>query len=367
VRGRWVAIAGLCTVLALLGGCGGKKDGTTAIASTEVHESASAAPSATAAPAPDTGGSGTNKSGYVWADQASTASYTVTNTYQFDSLGGQIHVQRSGVGSYVVKFDKIGEAGGVAHATAYGANSNFCNVTNWHPEGVDENVVESVGVKCFTAAGAPADTQFVANFAAKHAGLTKFSYLWADQPTTGDYAPSAAYRYDSGGGTPKVKRVSTGRYQVYLPASADLGGEPYALQVTAYGSVAMHCKISATFVAAATHQIDCLRTNNTFADSQFAVTFASQGSFIGRDERRYGEYNDVSPGVVINSFGVYTVPAPELGQPKGQVIAYSEGGDFTYCHTGNWAVAGTTLNMVVRCFKFDGSAYESGFRVMVSW
>jgi hypothetical protein len=370
VRGYLVAAAALIPVLALTAGCGGKRNGsTTAIASTEVHESASAAaptptPTATAAPPPVCCAppSPNNKSGYVWVDQAA-ATYTVTNNYKYNSVGGQIHVQHAATGSYVVIFDGIGVAGGVAHASSYGSNSNFCTIVSWYQSGSDQKVE----VKCFTATAAPVDTTFLVNFASGHWGLTKFSYLWADQPATVSYEPFPNYRYDSSGATPKVKRLSPGRYQVYLPASADLGGEPYSLQVSAYGSVAMHCKVSAAFVAAATHQIDCRRTTGVFADTQFEVTFASNGNFIGRDDLRFGEYGDASPGVVVNSTGVYTVPANEMGQPKGQVVAYAEGGDTTYCHTGSWAPSGTTLNMVVRCFSFDGSPFESSFRVMVSW
>jgi|KBSSwiStaDraftv2_1062776.scaffolds.fasta_scaffold90727_2 hypothetical protein len=371
MRAGWVATTGFCAVLALLTGCGGKSNGSaTAIASTEVHESASAEPSPTAGPttaptpaAPVPAPSTNNKSGFAWANQPGTASYTLSHAYRFTTSGGQIHVNRFGTGAYEVVFDGIGSPGGIAHATAYGANSNFCNVLNWGAAGGNE----IVAVQCFSAAGAPVDSTFLVNYASKQSGLTRFSYLWADQPAAADYAPASTYRYDSTGGTPKVKRTATGRYRVTLPASADLGGEPYTFQVTAYGSTPMHCKITATYVAAATHQVDCLNTSGIFADTTFEVTFASSGSFIGRDERRYGEYTDVSPAVVVNPGGNYTVPASEMGQDKGQVMAYAEGGDGTYCHTGGWAAAGTTLNMVVRCFNIDGSPAESQFRVMVTW
>ncbi len=372
MRAGLLVTTGLCAVLALAAGCGGKgNSSTTAIASTDVHESASAAPTATAGPTagPTPGGPATvpaassnNKSGYAWIEQATTASYTLTHDYKFSTSGGAIHEQRVSVGNYVVTFDGIGVIGGIAHASSYGTNNNYCNVTNWHANALNE----VVSVQCFAANATPIDTQFLVNFASRHSGLTRFSYLWADQPSNPDYEPNPTWRYDSTGATPKVKRTDVGRYRVYLPASADPAGEPYLFQVTAYDSSA-HCKITGAYVAAATHQIYCWNASGFFVDSKFEVTFAQNGSIIGRDERRYGEYTDTSPGIVAGTAGVSTVPADEMGAAKGQVIAFAEGGDSTYCHTGGWGPDGSDMKMVVRCFNIDGSPNESQFRVMVTW
>ena len=238
---RRVAIVALCiTAVAALGACaksptpganptdsgGASGIGTLGEGS---QPSSSATPAATTAATPTptaTGGGGPtlpaphsslpNKAGYAWINQIA-ANYNASTSYQFTSSGGVISVSHIGTGNYSVVFGGLGTAGGVAQAQSYGSTSNYCNVTSWNAVGSDQEI----NVNCFAAAGTPADTMFVVSFAVGSQGAARFSYLWADQPgNTAKYHPEAAYRYDAvDAGLLTVARISTGRYEVYVPAA----------------------------------------------------------------------------------------------------------------------------------------------------
>jgi hypothetical protein len=324
-----------------------------------------AGPSASASPAAGPGSKGTpSKAGYVWGYDPAGESYVVAGDYRYNSSGGPITISRLGTGYYRVTFAGLGEPGGVAHATAYGANANFCAVVRWQPSGADENVE----VKCWDRGTSEVDTTFVANFAAGSQAGAAFSYLWADGGNrTGRYIPVEQYRFDSTGQAPWVERTGTGHYKVYLPASRDIGGEPFTFQVSAYGPVTARCKVSRVKLAPGTHEVVCHDAQGTPFDAKFSLSFSSQGSFIGRTDRRYGEYTYASPGVANPSMGVYTVPAKEMGQPRGQVVAYATRDSSTYCHVASWAVAGKDLSMTVHCFSANGDLAASQFMLGVTW
>src|SRR5690606_30184264 len=91
------------------------------------------------------------------------------------------------------------------------------------------------------------------------------------------------------------------------------------------------------------------------------LSFSSAGSFLGRGDRRYGEYTGTSDGVANPGPGIYTVRAAELGEARGQVVAVATGTSSTYCHVRNWQPAGGDLAMTVVCFNPGGAAASSAF------
>jgi len=102
------------------------------------------------------------KSGYVWADNPASASYTPSTMYSFNSSGGAITINRSGVGTYAVKFSGLGggpSAGGNVQVTAYGAGSESCKVMNWGSGGPDF----TINVRCLNSSGGPVDTRYSIN------------------------------------------------------------------------------------------------------------------------------------------------------------------------------------------------------------
>jgi hypothetical protein len=334
-----------------------------------------ASPSAGPSPSPSTAASAdplgpvthpavANKSGYVWASSPSAATFTATNAYHYNSTGGAVTIARSSTGRYAVTFAGLGDPGGVAHASAYGTNSNFCNVVSWVPSGADE----VVSVACYTADTSPVDTTFVANFAVGHQAGAHFSYLWNEQASsTAQHVPATTYRYDSTGHDPWIRKIATGRYRVFLPASYDEQSEPYTFQVTAYGANTFRCHLAAAYVAPGTHEIQCRDALGTLYDTRFSLSFSAEGSIIGRTDLRYGDYTEAAAGVTSPSTGVYSVSADGLDADRGQVVVDARGNTPNYCHVGDWNVSGTALNMTVRCFAPSGAPANTGFTLGVTW
>jgi hypothetical protein len=349
------------------GALGGGSATTPAAASTTATGSAktTAAPSGAANPlGPVTHAALANKSGYVWDSAPTSASFTATDTYVYNSTGGAVTIAHSSTGRYAVTFAGLGTAGGVAHANAYGNNPYFCNVVSWIPSGADE----VVNVACYSSGTSLVDSTFVANFASGHQGSAHLSYLWSDNPTeAGQHVPSIAYRYDSTGHDPWIKRISAGRYLVFIPASYGQQGEPYTFQVTAYGLVSFRCHLAAAYVAAGTHEVQCRSAVGILTDASFSLTYSSQGNIIGRTDQRYGDYTDASDGVLQANDGVYTVSAAGLNQDRGQVVVDARGTTSNYCHVGGWSVMGPALSITVYCFSPIGAPADSPFMLGVTW
>ncbi|HZN76707.1 MAG TPA: hypothetical protein VFC00_34205 [Micromonosporaceae bacterium] len=389
MRRRVVSAAVLFTALAMAAGCsnnnkgrpdqagfGGRSDGVTpsasASASVTPSHSPGASPSAPATTSSSSSGGGlgpvthsaiASKAAFVWNPNAS-ADYTATGSYWYNSTGGGISIAHTSTGRYTITYAGLGTSGGVAHVQAYGSTSNWCNVVNWGASGADEKV----NVACYASNTAPADTQFVANFAVGHQSTAHFSYLWSDQASaTGKHNANVTYRYDSTGREPWIERISAGKYRVFLPASYDEQNEPNTIQVTTYGASTFRCKVSKPYAGAGIHEVLCTDAPGTLYDARFVVSFSAEGSIIGRTDNRFGDYTQTSAGVTQSGTGVYNVPAQEMGSPRGQVVATAIGNTASYCHVGNWYPSSTTLIMVVRCYAPNGSPTNAGFRLGVSW
>ena len=93
--------------------------------------------------------------GYVWANNATSASYTPNTFYAYNGSDGNVTITRSGVGAYAVKFAGLTGGGGHVQVTAYGGSNESCKVVNWS-SGADFNV----NIRCFSAAGALVDTRY---------------------------------------------------------------------------------------------------------------------------------------------------------------------------------------------------------------
>lgn len=93
--------------------------------------------------------------GYAWIDNGSTALNTavvLTNSYVFNSGGGNVTVTRSGVGTYSVVFATLDIFPGHVQVTAYGGGSAMCKVGSWG--------TSNANVRCYDAAGALVDSSF---------------------------------------------------------------------------------------------------------------------------------------------------------------------------------------------------------------
>jgi hypothetical protein len=218
------------------------------------------------------------KFGYVWANAPSSASYTPSSTYQFNSTGASNTITHGSTGIYQVKLPGIGSSGGTVKVTAYGYGNQYCKVTSWTAIGVDEYV----NVACQTPAGALVDTTFTATWHASIGLLGtatgagwKVGYVWADQQSTASYTPSASYQYSSAGLTNTITRSSTGVYRVTFPGLGTSGGHP---EVTSYGpsSSTTRCKI-ASWAGGTAESVNvlCFDAAGAPADSRYVVTFVN--------------------------------------------------------------------------------------------
>jgi hypothetical protein len=102
--------------------------------------------------------------GYVWADQPSTASYTPNTTYQYNSSGSSVNntVTRSSAGVYTVHMPNLAGVEGNVHVSAYGPGTAECKVASWTSSGT----ARLVAVRCFTTGGALVDSRFTATYTA---------------------------------------------------------------------------------------------------------------------------------------------------------------------------------------------------------
>ncbi len=332
---------------------------------------------------------------YMWGYQPTAASYTIPITshgsgyttyyYAANDGNGQITVTRSGAGMYTVRYGGLGAlltgGGGVAHATAYGPTSNFCTVGYWYPSGVDL----LVGVYCFNAAGARADSMFVTNFDEDSStSFTGASYLWADQPTASSYVPSAWYRWDGSGGAAWVVRDSVGNYRVHLPASAG-AGQTLFYQTTAYGSSAVICKVAAYISGDAT-RVECRTPSGAFVDSRFTISFSYWDMLqriaptdIVRVSDAYPSGGTASvawtnitdgprPSVTRTSTGTYQVIFPQIANPLSHAVAYAIGYQDARCHIVSWYQINTADVLGnVTCANSAGSPVNTTFLAGLTW
>jgi hypothetical protein len=215
---------------------------------------------------------GTGRLAHLWADQASSPSYTPSPTYQFNSTGSLNTIVRSGVGVYNAILTDLADTGGNVKVTAYGTGSETCKVQGWGPSGANIRAV----VRCFSTTGAPVDTRFTLTYA-KSLGITgipgtKAGYVLADQPASPSYTPLASHQFNFLGGSNTVSRSAVGQYTVNMPSLAAISGN---VQVNSVGINSRECKVAYWVPSGPDLSIGvrCFTTGGAPADSKFVATF----------------------------------------------------------------------------------------------
>jgi hypothetical protein len=317
--------------------------------------------------------------GYVWANDATSASSTPSVTYQKSSAGAVDTMVRTGTGAYTLTFPNLGVNAGTVNVTAYGTGSEMCKVKSWLAGAGGL----AVRVLCFTAAGAPVDTQFTATFA-KPVGGSRWAYVWANLPAAGSYTPHTTYQGNATGATNTITRLSTGRYEVRLPG---VGGPSGAAKVTAYGSGSEACKVDGWSQSGSDElvTVQCTTAAGVATDAQFTMTFHAEGGVLGvptrwtagrahvlADQPASASY---TPGpdlqfnstggtntITRSSTGVYTVFLPGLWSRRGdvQVTAYA---DAARCKVASWGgpFFAANVSVGVRCFDNAGAPADARF------
>jgi hypothetical protein len=319
--------------------------------------------------------------GYVWANDATSASYTPSTQYQRNVTGALNTIERTGTGAYTVHFTKLGiYYGGTVDVTAYGSGSETCKVQNWGPTLSDQKV----HVRCYDAAGNAVDTQFTASFT-RPTSSSRFGYVWANSPTAASYTPSSTYQFNSTGASNTITHSSTGIYQVKLPG---LGGPGGTVKVTAYGWGNEYCKVTSWTYTGADEYVNvaCQTPAGTLVDSYFTATFHEAIGLLGTltdasPERGYVWANDAfaasytpsssysynSDGltntITRSSTGVYQVTLPGLATSRGhvEVTAYGPSAASTRCKVASWGSSGSDEFVNVRCFDATGAAADSRY------
>ena len=169
-----------------------------------------------------------------------------------------------------------GAQSGSAAVTAVGTAGEQCTVSSWTPNGTPDMIVT---VRCFDAAGAPADAVFDATYIRSTTSSAPFAYLWAQDPAAASYTPSTYHQFNSTGATNTIVRHSTGDYTVTLPDLASSGG---TVKVTAFSATPSTCKASEWDAAGADEQIDvlCFDSTGAPADTKFTLSFADDTSIL---------------------------------------------------------------------------------------
>jgi hypothetical protein len=299
--------------------------------------------------------------GYVWGWQPAAASYVSATGYEYNSAGGAVQVTRSDIGRYRVRFVGMAGQGGVAHVSAYGAG-NICVVTSWGPSLGDE----VVNLRCYTAAGAPVDSRFVAHVTNRTDGASR-GHLWSNDatPPVGGYAPSATYSHDSTGTPIAVFGTGTGSYAVELGAfGQDIGGAwtSGALRVTAYGAAAVTCQVldPALFVDPGVLRVRCYDVAGDLVDSRFVLSYtrevvpvsATVDTYVGPTTSGWSSPAGIAPTVTENDDdGDYLVSFPGAGSPGGHAFAGIMGTPPMFCTIHSWSTGGGAMNLRVRCYQ----------------
>jgi len=217
---------------------------------------------------------------YVYGNKPSVANYTPEKGFRFNSSGGAIHIHRSNTGKYRVTFFGLGAfaSQGTVNVTAEGLQPEQCNVLRWVPDSTGANLL--VYVDCWTVAGAALDSPFMAAFTSGGSTTGTTDFVWANNPTASSYTPSAAYQFNSSGGTNTIKHLGAGRYKVILPGPVVADG---SVKVTAYGSNANFCQVVSWADTSPGQDVfvDCFNTAGTPVNNRFTTTFTASDDLLG--------------------------------------------------------------------------------------
>ena len=184
------------------------------------------------------------------------------------------------VGQYTVLLPGLAASAGTVQVTAYGTDDAHCKVASWAPSGANQRI----RVRCFTAAGAPTDSQFNLSYAnLTGTGGYPLGYVFNSQPASASYTPPLNYQFNSTGAANTITKLSgAGRYMISLPglAAANAGN----IQVTAYGTGSEWCTVwNWGPNGTALHlQVQCYNAAGALVDSKFTATYVRNGNILGR-------------------------------------------------------------------------------------
>lgn len=317
--------------------------------------------------------------GWVLGDQPdAVATYTPSLSYTYSSTIGDVSITPVGVGYYQVDFAGLRNTlTDNVLVTAHETNG-YCQPASW---GAVPGAQE-VFVRCFDAAGAPANQQFFLVYQAQSGTSGTSSrgtaFLWADDPASASYTPNLLYQYNSTGASNTVARSGPGAYTAHLPGLTKVGGH---VQVSAYGWTAARCKVLSwgADVTGTDVEVRCFDASGAAADNKFtleysrrlptafltstttkgAYAWASRPSIASYTTSGPYSYNGMSVGkLTANQLGKgdYTVTIPgAFTYSRSSVLVTAFGSDSSYCNSTDLP----SLHVV--CFSQGGAPVNSRF------
>src|SRR5262249_48696483 len=147
----------------------------------------------------------TGRYAYVWANDATLASYTPTTDHQFNSAGFTNTITHDSIGHYAVHLPGLngGANGGTVKVTP--EHHDLCNVSSWGSNDVEVTVF----VRCFKLDGTPTNARFTMAYANKVnlLGSNKgYAYAWANKSSSASYTPDTHFSASKPGGDITITR-----------------------------------------------------------------------------------------------------------------------------------------------------------------
>ena len=334
---------------------------------------------------------GGGRNAFLWANLASSASYTPTTIYSYNGSRPSPTIARLGVGRYLVKLPGLNAPfanGGNVLVTPYGTAARRAKVEGWSVVGSDTEVV----VRTSTMAGQLTDTRFTFSYNEYAALISDFegggAHVWADDPFAASYTPDPLYTDSKGHEGPqnaeRIHRLGIGRYEVLLPNVAPLGST--LAHVSGYGFDDSYATIeewlddgcggtrvfvrtySATGVATDARFLLNYVTNRPWQRRETAWAWVyppGQGSSWVPDPDY--QYNSSGLQVTVNrdpgQSNRFRVNFPGFGSASGCVHATAYGGNHTAV-VNSWSRVGTTIQAWVELFTQSGTpANDAAFTV----
>jgi hypothetical protein len=318
-----------------------------------------------------------NHYAFALADRPTDPGYTPDPSRSYNAGGvGAVTATRTGTGVYVMRWagiSAVGVGGGNIQVTAHGSGNARCRVDGWESE--------TASVRCFDAAGAPADSAYSILYLRPDADDPGLAFGWASQPAVDEYTPDSFYSYDAGDGTPRAYRRSVGEYAMTWPGMHDGSLMPAIAHVTAYGDysgpdarckaiswgtsgVALQCLDTAGNPADAYYTALFVRAPTRAWTQEYAFTRADQPTTVRYTPDPHYAYNQLGGGVEVARTGIgrYTVQFDLFDGfvDGGNVQITAVGASGEYCKVASW----TPDSVDVRCFAASGLAADARFTAL---
>lgn len=208
---------------------------------------------------------------FAWADAPATASYSPSSLYVSNPGGGAVTATRTSTGVYSMHFDgfdSVGVGGGHAQVSAYGQTGHRCSISGWGSD--------TVGVRCFDAAGAPADTRYSLLFRKRFSTL--FTRNLALAEVTGVSASHTVDPYQAWNprfvgterGPVEFTRSGVGDYTVTFDGFGVFGDDGGVTLATSKTS-SVPCKVE--FWSGDQVHVGCFDLTGARADASFQVAY----------------------------------------------------------------------------------------------